>query len=195
MFFQKKNQEEKKSYDLDLNHKITKKICNLINKQYIYSNNYKKSNIINENFIRENIFSLDFDINNKIYNMIDNPYQKKLNLINLIFDSDLKFSLNNFLDIIKLFNWIYPLTIEYKFASGNWNLKTIKFGNIEKILLQNSISKIDSDEKFYLSYINKIKKILSNSNVKYYYFEFKSKRFNKIKDIIWIFDKNNYGTI
>ena len=45
------------------------------------------------------------------------------------------------------------------------------------------------NEYFYLNYINRIKKILSNSNVKYYYFEFKSKRFNKIKDIIWVFDK------
>ena len=66
----------------------------------------------------------------------------------------------------------------------------ISYGNKKKILIQNSISKLDMDNNFYSNYINKIKKILSKSKIKYFYFEFKSKRFNKIKDIIWAFDKN-----
>ena len=191
-FQEEKNQEEKNQFgDLDdfqnKNHNILNKI---VNKQYIYSNNYKKSKILNEKFIRENIFSNDSDIENKIYNLICNPYQKKLNLKNLILDSNLCFPLNNYLDIIKFFNWLNPLTIEYKMASDSWNIKSVKYGNREKILLQNSISKVDMNDYFCLGYINRIKKVLTNSGIKYYYFEFKSKRFNKIKDIIWVFDKN-----
>ena len=125
-----------------------------------------------------------------MYNLIYNPYQKKLNLINLILDSEQHFPLDNYLDIIKFFNWLNPLTIEYKMASSSWNIKSVKYGNREKILLQNSISKVDLNDNFCSGYINKIKKVLTNSGNKYYYFEFKSKRFNKIKDIIWVFDKN-----
>ena len=200
MYFSKDSQEEKIQEEKiqeenfnDFNNfqntspKIPSKI---VNKQYIYSNNYKKSKILNEKFIVDNIFSNDSDIENKMYNLITNPYQKKLNLINLVLDSDFDLRLKNYLEIIKFFNWIYPLTIEYNMASGSWNMKTVKYGNREKILLQNSISKLDLNENFYLKYINKIKKVLSNSGIKYYYFEFKSKRFNKIKDIIWAFNKN-----
>jgi hypothetical protein len=200
MYFSKnleeKIQEEKTDFNSfsdfkDITQKMTKNVpSKIVNRQYIYSSNYKKSKTLNENFIIANIFSNDSDIEDKIYNLISNPYQKKLNLINLVLDSELHFPLNNYLDIIKFFNWLYPLTIEYGLASGNWNIKSVKYGNREKILLQNSISKVDLNDNFSLQYIGKIKKALANSGVKYYYFEFKSKRFNKIKDIIWAFDKN-----
>lgn len=164
----------------------------LINKQKIYLGNYKKSYIKKENekFISGNLFISDEFIENKIYSLISNPYQKKLNLINLIIDSNLNLGLKTYLDIIKFFSWLNPLTIEFGFASGKYNIRTIKYANREKVLLQNSISKIDHNEYFVSNYINKIKKILTKSGIKYYYFEFKSKRFNKIKDIIWVFDKN-----
>lgn len=162
----------------------------LANKQYIYLNNCKNSTVINEKFILDNIFSNDDFIDNKIYNLILNPYQKKINLINLILDSNINFKFNSYLNIINFFNWLNPLTIEFKLASGKYNIKHIKYGNKEKIFLQNSISKEDYDINFFFNYINKIKKTLTNSNVKYHYFEFKSKRFNKIKDIIFVFDKD-----
>ena len=185
---------EKKENNLlnEINYTKSKNInhCKLINKQYIYCNNYKKSKILNHNFINKNIFSTDIFIQNKIYNLIDNPYQKKLNLINLILQSDLNLDFKNYLDLIKFFNWLYPLTIEYNMASGFWIFKSVKFNNSYKILLQNSISRINLTEDFYFNYINKIKNIISNCKIKYYYFEFKCKRFNKTKDIIWVFDKN-----
>ena len=197
MYFSKDSQEEKFQEEKfqednfnDFQNTTPKISSKIVNKQYIYSNNYKKSKILNEKFIVDNIFSNDTDIENKMYNLIINPYQKKLNLINLVLDSDFDLRLKNYLEIIKFFNWIYPLTIENNMASGSWNMKTVKYGNREKILLQNSISKLDLNENFYLKYINKIKKVFSNAGIKYYYFEFKSKRFNKIKDIIWVFNKN-----
>jgi hypothetical protein len=187
---QEENIQEEKTNFCDLKSTSENASNKLVNRQYIYSNNYKKSIISNKKFIVDNIFSNDIDIENKIYNLIYNPYQKKLNLINLILDSELDFKFDNYLDIIKFFNWLYPLTIEYKMASGCWNVKSVKYANKEKILLQNSISKVDMTDNFSLDYIDKIKKTLYNSGIKYYYFEFKTKRFNKIKDIIWVFDKN-----
>lgn len=181
--------EQEKEYTQN---KINIEKNKLANKQKIYLNNYKKSCIKkdNEKFITDNLFMGDEFIDNKIYSLISNPYQKKLNLINLILDSSLSLELKTHVDIIKFFSWLNPLTIEFKLASGKYNIKTIKYANREKILLQNSISKIDHNEHFVSNYINKIKKILTKSGIKYYYFEFKSKRFNKIKDIIWVFEKN-----
>lgn len=166
-------------------------IPKISNIQYIYKNNMNQSIIINpitNDFIVGNLFLNDLDMENKIYNLIDNPFQKKLNLINLILNTNINLKLNTWESIIKFFNWLSPMTIEYKMASCNWNIKTIKYGNKEKILIQNSISKVDYNESFF-EYIKKIKKTLTNSKINYYYFEFKSKRFNKIKDIIWVFDK------
>jgi hypothetical protein len=159
----------------------------LLNRQKIIMNNYKNSYIMNENFILNNIYSNDELIYNKIYNLIQNPYQKRINTINLILTSNISIPINNYKNIIKFFNWLSPLNNEYNMSSKDWNIKTVKYGNREKILLQNSISKKDMTEIFYSNYINLIKKKLTNSNIDYCYFEFKSKRFNKIKDIVWAF--------
>lgn len=187
---EKCKEEKYHEKNINSNYNESNKKSLFVNKHTICANNYKKSHITNDKFIRDNIFSNDEDIENKIYKLICNPYQKKLNLINLILNSDFDMRLNGYLDVIKFFNWLNPLTIEYKMASGRWNMKSIKYGNREKILLQNSISKSDLDENFHLGYVDKIKKILTNSGIQYYYFEFKSKRFNKIKDIIWVFENN-----
>jgi len=179
-------EESKTSVQLEKN----KKLHRYINRQSILMNNYKKSHIINDDFITNNIFSTDEDICDKIYNLIDNSYQKKINLIQLVLNSNLVIPLKDIYDVIKFFNWISPLSIEYNLSSKDWNQKKIQYGNKVKILLQNSISKYDIDNHFKLTFINKIKKILSDSKIHYCYFEFKSKRFTKIKDIIWVFDKN-----
>lgn len=161
---------------------------NIANRQKVFMNNYKKSPNINFDIVWDNMFREDEHTNEMIYKMITNPYQKKLNLINAILNSDSSFPINNTNDILKFFNWLNPLNVEYSLASFQWDTAIIRYGNKKKILLQNSIVKKDADEKFYSGYINLVKNILKNSNVEYYYFEFKSKRFNKIKDIIWAFD-------
>lgn len=160
------------------------------NKQRIIMNNYKKNNIINEEFVLKNMYSADDEIYSQIYKLIDNPYQKKLNTINLLLKSDLVIPMNNSTDIVKFFNWICPLNNEFNLGSKDWAWKKIKYGNKEKFLLQNSISKQDIGRTFYSNYIDLVKKKLSQSNINYVYFEFKSKRFNKVKDIVWAFDNN-----
>lgn len=160
----------------------------LENKQKIIMNNFKQTKLLNDKLILNGIYSTDDEIYSQIYSQIDNPYQKRLNTINLLLKSDLIIPMNNFMDIKKFFNWLSPLNNEFNLSSKDWAIKKIKYGNREKILLQNSISKQDMGRTFYLNYIDLVKKKLSESNVNYMYFEFKSKRFNKVKDIIWAFD-------
>lgn len=160
----------------------------LLNKQKIIMNNYKESIILNEKFILNNIYSTDEEIYSQLYKQINNPYQKRLNTMILLLKSEIKIPFNNMEDILKFFSWLSPFNNEFNLGSKDWTFKSIKLGNKHKFLLKNSISKKDIGRNFYLNYIDLIKKKLSESNVSYYYFEFKSKRFNKIKDIIWAFD-------
>jgi hypothetical protein len=170
---------------------VSPQISRLVHRQKITMNNHKIYEFSNKEFILNNLYNLDdTDISESIYRHINNPYQKKINLINMILDSELSIPMSNYQDIIKFFNWLSPLNNEYNLSSKDWNIKTIKYGNKEKILLQNSISKSDISRQFYKNYIDLIKKKIKTSGLKYNYFEFKSKRFNKIKDIIWVFDKN-----
>lgn len=160
----------------------------LVNKQKIIMNNYKETHILNKELILNNLYSTDDEIYSQIYKQLLNPYQKRLNTIQLILKSNLKIPMSNMTDIICFFNWLSPFNNEYNMSSKNWAWKKIKYGNKEKLLLQNSISKQDMGRTFYLNYIDLVKSKLSLSGVNYCYFEFKSKRFNKVKDIIWSFN-------
>jgi hypothetical protein len=177
-----KKLEKTEKVDKDINK------FNLLNRQQIIMNNYKETTILNKELILNNIYSTDDDIYSQIYKQILNPYQKRLNIIYLLLKSDIKIPLNNMVEIIKFFNWLSPLNNEFNMGSKDWAFKKIKYGNRQKFLLQNSISKEDMGRTFYLNYIDLVKTKLSQSKVPYYYFEFKSKRFNKVKDIIWAFD-------
>jgi len=161
----------------------------LVNKQKIIMYNHIETKLVNSDLILNNIYSTDDEIYLQIYKQINNSYQKRLNIINLLLKSDLIIPLINSLDIIKFFNWLSPFNNEFNLSSKDWTIKTIKYGNKEKILLQNSIGKKDMEKTFYSNYIDLIKKKLTLAKVSYCYFEFKSKRFNKVKDIIWSFDK------
>jgi hypothetical protein len=162
----------------------------LANRQKITMCNYNETKLLNKDFILNNIYSTDDEIYSQIYKKILNPYQKRLNIIGLLLKSDLAIPMKNSTDIIKFFNWLSPFNNEFNLSSKDWSIKIIKYGNREKILLQNSIAKKDMGKSFYSNYIDLIRKKLSDSKVPYSYFEFKSKRFNKVKDIVWAFDKN-----
>ena len=160
----------------------------LENKQKIIMGNYKETHILNNELILNNIYSTDDEIYSQIYKQLSNPYQKRLNTIQLILSSDLVIPMNNMTDIVSFFNWLSPLNNEFNMSSKNWAWKKIKYGNKEKLLAQNSISKQDVGRTFYSNYIDFIKSKLTLGGIKFSYFEFKSKRFNKVKDIIWAFD-------
>lgn len=160
----------------------------LLNRQQIIMNNYKETFITNNQLILNNIYSTDDEIYSQIYKQISNPYQKRLNTIGLLLKSDLKIPMVNMTDIIRFFNWLSPLNNEFNMGSKDWVWKKIKYGNKEKFLLQNSISKQDMGRTFYSNYIDLVKSKLALAGINFCYFEFKSKRFNKVKDIIWAFD-------
>ena len=75
-----------------------------VTRHEIFMSNNKISTIDNNNYICENIYSADNDIMNSVYNKINNPYQKKINLINLFLNSNIKMSFNSKKEIIMFFN-------------------------------------------------------------------------------------------
>lgn len=160
----------------------------LANRQQIIMNNCKETRILNNELILNNIYSTDDEMYSQIYKQILNPYQKRLNTMYLLLKSDLVIPMPTITDIIRFFNWLTPLNNEFNMSSKDWAYKKIKYGNKQKFLLQNSISKQDMGKTFYSNYIDLVKNKLTLGNVNFYYFEFKSKRFNKVKDIIWAFD-------
>lgn len=182
------NQVEECNNDDNIQKTHKPKKIKLLNRQQIIMNNYKETTINNNQLILNNIYSTDDEIYSQIYKQISNPYQKRLNTIGLLLKSDLKIPIANMTDIIRFFNWLSPLNNEFNMGSKDWAWKKIKYGNKEKFLLQNSISKQDMGRTFYSNYIDLVKSKLTLAGINFCYFEFKSKRFNKVKDIIWAFD-------
>lgn len=158
--------------------------------QKILMNNHidsSKTNISNQ-LIWDNIDSSDIEILSKISNKISNPYLIKLNFILNVLNLDIPMPIKEIKDIFKLFNSLSPLNIEYNLGSNVFNKKIAQ----NKLFLQNSISKKEASDIFYNKYINKVKNLLVKSGIEFDYFEFKSKRFNKTKDIIWVFNLEQF---
>jgi len=112
----------------------------------------------------------------------------KINLINYLLKSDGKILFGNQNDLIKLFELLENYNQLYGMASNSWNHQIKE----SKLFIQNSISKQDTTSSFYNNYINLIKKKLIESNINFNYFEFRLKRFNKTKDIIFVFDLEQF---
>ena len=168
-----------------------KEISNISNKQKIFMNNIILNKISdnNLNLLWDNINSSDEFILKKINNIFIDQYTLKLNLINYLLNSSCGLPIKGLTDLIKFFKSINPLNIQYMMASHEWNYKITN----NKIFFQNSISKKDSNDSFYNLFINLIKKKLIESNIEFNYFEFKLKRFNKTKDIVWVFDLEQFN--
>lgn len=169
------------------------------NKQKIIMNNHneivKKNSNVNSNtndYINKNIYmsysNSDFIEIERLYKSIENPYQKKIDLINLILKSNIQLNIITLNDLKKFFDWLAPLNNEYNMSSYSWRKKIIESNGEKRLLIQNAISKSDIGTFLYKNYINLIKKKLTDSKLNYYYFELKNKRFNKIKDIIFAID-------
>ena len=162
------------------------KISNI---QKIIMNNNIENKCDNMEFIWNNINTSDNQIIKRMSSMLTNECLQKLNLIYSLLYSNNSLPLKNYTDIINFFYFISPLNNEFLMASYKWNVKIVKDDNgNDKLFIQNSINKIDSCNLLYNKYINPIKNILTNSGVKFHYFEFKCNRFYKSKDIVWIFE-------
>jgi hypothetical protein len=140
----------------------------------------------------ENIDSLDENILKELNNLFIDSKIIKNNLVSFLLksDSDTSIPISDSNDLVKFYKLFDQLNIQYNLATDTWNTQIID----SKIFFQNSISKKDSTNTFYENYINLIKKKLIDSKIEFNYFEFRLKRFNKTKDIIFVFDLEQFST-
>lgn len=140
----------------------------------------------------ENIDSLDENILKELNNLFIDSKIIKNNLVSFLLksDSDTLIPISDSNDLVKFYKLFDQLNIQYNLATDTWNTQIID----SKIFFQNSISKKDSTNTFYENYINLIKKKLIDSKIEFNYFEFRLKRFNKTKDIIFVFDLEQFST-
>ena len=139
----------------------------------------------------KNIDSSDENILKQLNNLFIDCKIIKNNLVSFLLKSDSTISIpiSNSNDLIKFFKLFDQLNIQYNLATETWNTQI----SDSKIFFQNSISKKDSTNTFYENYIDLIKKKLIDSKIEFNYFEFRLKRFNKTKDIIFVFDLEQFS--
>jgi hypothetical protein len=169
-------------------HNISDNNSAFINLQSIELGKCCYANIKDSTFFWNNINSSDDSLINHMYSLMDNTYQKKINLVNMLIKSNFVLPSKSSSDIIKFFNTISILSPEYSLGEREWVYKFVNNNNLNKLFIHNSVSKKDKSSYFYNNLINPIKNIFVNSSIKYYYYEYKSKRFNKTTDIIFVFD-------
>ena len=140
----------------------------------------------------ENIDSSDENILKQLNNLFIDSKIIKNNLVSFLLKSDSNTSIpiSNSDDLVKFFKLFEQFNSQYNLATGIWNTQI----SDSKIFFQNSISKKDSTNTFYENYIDLIKKKLIDSKLEFNYFEFRLKRFNKTKDIIFVFDLEQFST-
>lgn len=161
------------------------------NQRVMATNNTQYKNTLDPNFMYNNIAS-DIETLNSFYNKIVNPYDVKINLLKYIIQNP-TFTIEPTTKHIKdFFNTINPLNIEFSMGSYNWSYKFINNDGKELLLIQNSLLKKKIYDKPYVydDYIELIKNILDRSGVVFHYKEFRTKRFYKRVDTIFIVSIN-----
>jgi len=148
------------------------------------NNFYNKTNNNLNNEIWNTIQKADEMLIHSLNNKLFDTYHAKINLLFSLLYSDKPLPLNDKNSIIKFFNIISPLNNEFNLGSYNWNYKLVD----GKLFVQNSILKSDFNKEINLKYFNPIKNILNLSNINFEYYEFKSNRFFKNIDIIYVFN-------
>lgn len=177
--------------------KSTGGVCNVykkfMNKRKLEQNNNKHyKNVIDPNLIFTNVCYGDgaSDTLTLFYNKIVNPYDIKINLLKYIIQNP-NFKIEpNIKNVKDFFNTLNPLNIEFLMGSYNWSYKCINNNGKELLLIQNSLLKknVYNTPNVYDDYIELIKQVLSRSGVIFSYHEFRTKRFYKRVDTIFIID-------
>ena len=143
------------------------------------------------NFLYNNLNNLDENMLKIMNNKIINPYQCKLNLLNYILKNGENIIIKNRIDIKKFFNTLNPLNNFYELGSFEWQFDDLEIDNKKFLLVKNSVLKENMIDDFYVNYIDQIKKIFINNKLDFTYEEFKTPRFYKSVDIIFIIKDNN----
>jgi hypothetical protein len=150
----------------------------------IMNNQYEKSNPVYNKLIWDTIHLGDSELIKNINSKISDTYHAKINLINNLLYSTKPLPMSNSNDIIKFFNILSPLNNEYNLGSFTWDYIL----HDKLLIFQNSILKSDYNKYILNKYINPIKNILIISGFKVNLFQFKSKRFNKTIDLIFVIE-------
>ena len=153
-------------------------------------NNKHYKNVIDPNLVFSNLHRND-DIGTltTLHNNIINPYEIKINLLKYVIQNP-NFKIGSTITNIKdFFNTLNPLNIEFQMGSYTWSYKSINNNGKELLLVQNSLFKknVYNTPNVYTDYIDLIKQVLSRSNITFSYHEFRTKRFYKRVDTIFLF--------
>jgi hypothetical protein len=153
--------------------------------QKIKMNNfYNKSNSNLNLVIWDSIETADENLIHSLNTKLFDTYRAKLNLLYNLLYSNQPLPITDHKSIIKFFNIIAPLNNEFNMGSYAWNFKL----DNGKLYVQNSITKFDLNDYLKENYLNPIKSILELSKINHDYYEFKSNRYYKSIDIVFVFE-------
>ena len=139
--------------------------------QIIITNTYNnQSNNLNK-LIWDSIETADDSLIHSLNNKLTDTYRQKINLIFNILYSPCPLEITGEQSIKKFFNILSPLNNEFSMGSFKWNYKVDE----SKLYVQNSITKYDLNDYLKEKYLNPIQNILKISNVKFDYYEIKSR--------------------
>ena len=153
--------------------------------QKIKMNNfYDKSNSNVNELIWNSIETADETLIHSLNTKLFDTYHAKLNLLyNLLYSTE-PLPIKDKRSIIKFFSVIAPLNNEFNMGSFSWNFKS----SGTRLYVQNSITKADLNDYLKVHYLNPIKSVLKQSGIKFDYYQFKSNRFYRNVDIVFVFD-------
>jgi hypothetical protein len=156
-------------------------------------NNKHYKNVIDPNLVFTNLHNNgdNMSVLTTMHNNIINPYEIKINLLKYVIQNpDFKIG-SSITNIKDFFNTLNPLNIEFQMGSYVWSYKCISNNGKELLLVQNSLFKknVYNTPNVYTDYIDLIKQILDRSGITFNYHEFRTKRFYKRVDTIFLFYK------
>jgi hypothetical protein len=152
--------------------------------QITMNNVYSRSKPLYDKLIWDNIDRADDTMIHYLNDKIVDTYRMKLNLIyNLLYSIE-GLPITNKKDILKLFNIFAPLSNEFDLGSYRWSNKMVG----DRLYIQNSVLKVDFTDHFKKFFLNPIKKLLVSSGVNFKFYNFKSTRFQRNIDLVFVFD-------
>ena len=153
--------------------------------QKLRMNNFYDRSVSKYNgLIWENIETADDAMVDYLNNKIFDTYRKRLNILNNMLYSTQGLPIKTRADVKKFFNIITPLNNEHNLGTYNWTFKDVE----KRLYIHNSLLKVDLNFNFKVYFLNPIKRVLKLSGVNFKYYEFKSMRYYRSVDVVFVVD-------
>lgn len=184
------NKESMKSTELTEEEKLQEKELQKKKRFIEYAQKLRMNNFYDRsvtkynNLIWENIETADNAMVDYLNNKIFDTYRKRLNLLNNILYSTEGLPIKTRADVKKFFNIIAPLNNEHNLGTYNWTFKDVE----KRLYIHNSLLKVDLNINLKIYFLNPIKRVLKLSGVNFKYYEFKSMRYYRSVDIVFVVD-------